>query len=278
MHLRNLFAKTGVRRQGQLISLLLKSVGLVRAAGASRNASPPGQRADQGELNGKDKDSMFRAPDILAAALEALDTLDIGVAVADSMRRLQFANQTAKQILATRDGLGVTGQGTLGTVKTCCGAPLSPLTQNPAQGELRATLLPENTVLAVQRPSGKRPLILLVRSLHGKMPQPDPVRPAVLVFILDPDLPVQGTEFELHQLYGFTSREARLGRLLIEGNAFEQCCEQLNIRASTARMHLANMFAKAGVQRQGQLVSLLLKSVGIVHVKSDEALLRRAAS
>jgi DNA-binding CsgD family transcriptional regulator len=278
VHLRNLFAKTGVRRQGQLISLLLKSVGVVRATGTDRNASPAGQRADPNQLDRRDKDPMFRAPGILAAALEALDLLDIGVGVTDSRRRLLFANQTAQQILATRDGLGLTAQGMLDTVKTRCRSLLTPLVEEGAQAKLRATLPPGDAVLAVQRPSGKRPLTLLVRSLHGKVPQPDPARPAVLVFLLDPDLPVQGTEFELHQLYGFTSSEARLARLLMEGNAFEECCKQLNIRASTARMHLANMFDKAGVQRQGQLVCVLLKSVGIVRVKSDESVFRYAAS
>jgi len=95
--------------------------------------------------------------------------------------------------------------------------------------------------------------------------------PAALVFVLDPDLPVQATESRLRQLYGFTSSEARLARLLMEGNALDDCCEPLKIRASTARRHLANMFAKAGVQHQGRLICLLLKSVGIVRVQDDES-------
>jgi len=64
----------------------------------------------------------------------------------------------------------------------------------------------------------------------------------------------------------------------MEGHALDNCCEQLDIRLSTARMHVANMFAKAGVQRQGQLISLLLKSVGLVRVKSDESSPSYAAS
>ena len=42
MHVRNLFHKTGVRRQSQLISLLLKSIGLMR----TKDAEPPANGSD----------------------------------------------------------------------------------------------------------------------------------------------------------------------------------------------------------------------------------------
>ena len=121
----------------------------------------------------------------------------------------------------------------------------------------------KDTVRAVRRPSGKRPLTLLIRSLN-RTPASGTNVPAVLVFMLDPELPLEAAEAGLRQLYGFTASEARMGQLLMSGRTFEDCCHHLAIRPSTARMHLGNLFAKTGVQRQGQLISLLLKSLGVV--------------
>jgi DNA-binding CsgD family transcriptional regulator len=213
---------------------------------------------------------------VLAAGLEALDLLDIGVAVTNGSRQLLFANQTAEQILLTRDGLEVTPHGVLSSIKRSSGTSLSELIQQAAQVAQSGKQDPKDAVLAVQRPSGKRPLTLLVRSLKTRQPQSGPGDPAVLVFVWDPELPVRDTETGLRQLFGLTSCEARLANLLMEGKTVDDCCSHLDIRPSTARMHLANLFAKTGVQRQGQLVSLLWKSVGMVRAQLDVNSLRPA--
>ena len=272
MHLGNLFAKAQVDRQGQLISVLLKSVGMVCTESAESHASQSAQVADRGRSNAREGRPKDRAPDTLAAGMEALDLLNVGVGVTNGLCQLLFANHTAQQILATRDGLEVTTEGVFGSLKKSCTPPLSALIRQVTQGTLRGTS--SDMVLAVRRPSGKRPLTLLLRSLRERSAQKHPTAPAVLVFVLDPELPVAATESGLRQLYGFTSTEARLAHLLMEGNALEDCCDQLDIRASTARMHLGNLFAKTGVQRQGQLISLLLKSVGMVRVRGDERALK----
>jgi DNA-binding CsgD family transcriptional regulator len=88
--------------------------------------------------------------------------------------------------------------------------------------------------------------------------------PATLLFILDPEIPVETVEAELRQLYGLTSTEACLANLLMDGKALDECCTALGIRRSTARTHLQHLFEKLGVQRQSELVSLLLKSIGLV--------------
>ena len=276
MHLGNLFAKTKVQRQGQLISLLFRSVGVVRA-NVERKTIQTGQRPDRSDPVRRNDPSNTRAPDTLAASLEALDLVNIGVGVTNGLGHLLFANHTAQQILATGDGLEVTPTGILCTSKHCCSPSLGALIHQTAQGDGRGTSRRGDTVLPVRRPSGKRSLTLLVRSLKGP-PQSHPTGPAVLVFVLDPELPIQVNESGLRQLYGFTSSEARLAHLLMEGNTFDDCCDQLNIRPSTARMHLGNLFAKAGVQGQGQLISLLLKSVGMVRVSKVETLLKSATS
>jgi DNA-binding CsgD family transcriptional regulator len=200
---------------------------------------------------------------ILVAGLEALDVISVGVVVTDVSRRLLFANFTAEQILATRDGLELSAQGILCPLMGCCTSLIGLMRQATHSPSLRDSQLKE-PIAAVLRPSGKKPLTLIVRSLHKSQTRPDSSGPAVLVFILDPELPVPTGETGLRLLYGLTSMEARLAGLLMEGNTVNECCAQLGIQLSTARMHLGNLFAKTGVQRQSQLVSLLLKSVGFV--------------
>ena len=257
MHLANLFAKTGVHRQGQLVSLLLKSLGVVANSSAGQCKLQPEKSLDEYEL-----DPHRNYSEMLTGGLEALDSIDIGLGVINSVGRLLFANRTAEQIIATRDGLEIR-QGVLRSL-TRCDPPLYTLVRQAAQAGSDSSSVPSSETVAVPRSSGKRPLTLIIRSLSRTTSHPNAARPAAVVFILDPELPIQPTYSTLQPLYGFTASECRLARLLMEGNTLDDCCESLEIRASTGRRHLANMFTKAGVKHQGQLISILLKSVGTV--------------
>jgi DNA-binding CsgD family transcriptional regulator len=219
---------------------------------------------------GRPSETGEEVPNILAAGLEALDLLNIGVAVTNGSRQLLFANQTAEQILLARDGLEVTEQNVLGPASRWSCGSLSHAIQQAALPPQPGDQEPKDVILAVRRPSGKRPLTLLVRSLKTRLSPRDLAGPSVLVFIWDPELPMHDTQVGLRELFGFTSCEARLANLLMEGKTVDDCCTHLDIRPSTVRMHLANLFAKTGVQRQGQLVSLLWKSVGMVRTKQDK--------
>src|SRR5207302_4654814 len=65
----------------------------------------------------------------------------------------------------------------------------------------------------------------------------------------------------------------RLANLLMQGTSLEYCCAELGIRRPTACSHLRQLFKKTHVQRQSQLVSLLLKSIGLM---SSTAAARKA--
>jgi DNA-binding CsgD family transcriptional regulator len=196
----------------------------------------------------------------------ALDLIAIGVMVTNCSGEVQHANRTAKQFLAAQDGLDLTPRGVLFALQERNLQARDSL-QRAIQGEL-----PES-IHIVSRPSGKRSFTLFVRSLHGTQASNDSQSAAALVLILDPEPPAQSAEIELRQLFGLTSCEARLANLLMNGEPLSECCDRMGIRSSTARMHLGNLFAKTGVKRQGQLVSLLLKSIGLVQLKRDSDLL-----
>jgi len=198
---------------------------------------------------------------LLAAGFEALDLLSVGVVVCDTTGKMLTANQTAERILGQSDGLLRGSDGVLTTTPDEP-ASLRDAIAQVAKGDLRENA-PRGRVFAVRRPSGKRPLTLLLRAATAAGEARADTEAAVLIMIQDSALPLEAAEAELRQLYGLTSAEARLSNLLMEGAALEDCCIQLGIRRTTARMHLRNIFAKTGVRRQGELVALLLKSIGL---------------
>ena len=186
--------------------------------------------------------------------------LNIGVVICGSSGEMLVANDTAQEILRARDGLELDAQGVL--CATCqSGASLAGVIQQVDR--TRNGVDNVDSAFAVRRPSRKRALTLFVRAVNAKAEPPADHEAAALVMILDAALPVEVTELELRQLYGFTSTEAQLANLLMEGMALEDCGDELGIRRTTVRMHLRNIFAKTGARRQGELVALLLKSIGL---------------
>jgi DNA-binding CsgD family transcriptional regulator len=196
---------------------------------------------------------------LLVAGFEALDLINVGLIVAGANGQLLLANRTAEVILESRDGLEVSPAGVVRTsLKSTPGLNVLMETVAKAGG------VPRDSVLPVRRPSGKRPLTAVVRAIACTDPNADPSAPVTLLFILDPEISVAAVEAELRQIYGLTSMEACLANLLMEGKALDECCKILDIRRSTARTHLQHLFEKVGVQRQSELVSLLLRSIGLL--------------
>ena len=210
-------------------------------------------------VTGEAQDGAFR---LLRAGFEALDLLNIGLTVTSSSGQLLLANRTAEEILAARAGLEQSPRGVLQITRSgkpgIAGLPQVTRTGLSGRTGVNARVLP------VPRSGGKRPLTLLIRPTRLAASSADPKTPAAVIFILDPELPVDAAESELRQLYGLTSTEARMANLLMKGKTLDDCCEQLEIRRSTARTHLQHLFEKTGAQRQSELVVLLLKSVGLV--------------
>ena len=213
-----------------------------------------------------------RSLPLLMAGFEALNLLNIGLVVTSASGSLLMANGAAEQTLASRDGLELNASGIFG-VMNGCGNSLGATLQRAANStNARSGDQLEDAVLAVPRPSGRRAYTLLVRSATRSAQERDIGRlGCALVFILDPELPVQTAEAELHQLYGITATEARIANLLMEGKTLDECCDLLKIRRSTGRTHLQHLFEKVGVQRQTELVSVLLKSIGLLRTRANEA-------
>jgi DNA-binding CsgD family transcriptional regulator len=205
---------------------------------------------------------------IMLAGLEALELLGIGWMVCSDSGHVLGTNRTVNDILRWQDGLAVMPDGVL-HAPLGCSQPLDVVIRQAAETILSRDSESRGTALTVQR-LGKRPLTIFVQPAHGvvkqdhAVPPADDLRlPAALLLILDSTLPVAATDADLHALFGFTPAETRLANLLMEGRALDACCLELGVCRSPARTHLRRMLKKARVSNQSQLVSVLLKSIGI---------------
>ena len=243
------------------MSILRSLPNLITKTSSVRRTSVGGAETITARSRTLQDSSDGRTFDLLMAGFEALDLVNIGLAVIGAGGSLLLANRTAEQVFEGRDGLELTARRTIRTTQRSTPA-LDDLIKQAARPKDDTA----DSILAVQRASSKRPLTLLIRSVEGASSTRDLMAPSVLVFILDPEEPVGTAEAELRQLYGLTSMEACLASLIMEGKTLDDCCGLLGIRRSTARTHLQHLFEKVGVQRQSELVSLLLKSIGLVRM------------
>jgi DNA-binding CsgD family transcriptional regulator len=182
----------------------------------------------------------------LAAAADRLTT---GVVLLGPDGRLLFANAEAHRILARADGLGLAPLG-LRASSRAANASL----QKALERALRTTgPIAEEVSIAVPRAASERPYVVSVAPrLLG------PERGAwVLITDLERAAP---SARRLRDTFGFTPAEGRLATRLAGGATLAVAARAEGIKVGTARVHLKSIFRKTGCHRQGQLVSLLLRT------------------
>lgn len=188
------------------------------------------------------------------ASMEALDLLGIGLAICESSAHVLAANATARQILLDNDALQLSETGQLGTV-----VKDAPSVSGVIERVIDAEVAGE--ALLIPRASGRCALTVFVRPAENE--RRDRCR-HVLVMMLDGSRVVETAPSDLHHLFRFTPQETRLANLLMAGKTLPEACDELSIHVSTGCTHLRKIFKKTGTHRQGELVSLLLRSIGLV--------------
>jgi DNA-binding CsgD family transcriptional regulator len=170
-------------------------------------------------------------------------------------------NPEARRILAQKDGIWLSGH-TLYAESSKERRDLQRAIQQAMPGGSDAERPAVVEAMPVTRPSGEASLVVMVRSIPPGRWSESRARPAVAVFIRDPNASAPQSSHELaRRLFGFTRVEARLALLLVDGLTLDEAATRLTISRNTARTHLRSIFCKAGVTRQTLLVKLILNSV-----------------
>ncbi|WP_245611884.1 helix-turn-helix transcriptional regulator [Nevskia soli] len=170
-------------------------------------------------------------------------------------------NQEARRILSEKDGIWLSGNN-LSVEVTQEGRELQRMVRQALSGTVADKGPAVVEAMSVTRPSGRAKLGVLVRQIPLGTWSESRQRPAVAVFLRDPESSAAQPSHELvRRLFGLTRMEAALALLLAEGLTLDEAAEKMDVRRNTARTHLRSIFCKTGVTRQTMLVRLLLNSV-----------------
>jgi DNA-binding CsgD family transcriptional regulator/GAF domain-containing protein len=193
------------------------------------------------------------------ASLDALDGLPTGVILIDSEGRVLEMNRAAGQILSRSDGLLANKEG----LAASTAHETRELRSKIAAAALttRGTGVSAGGCLRIARPSGKRAFAVIVTPVSVHAFPPDARRPAVIVFVSDPETRAQTAPEIFEQLYKLTGAESRLAEQLMQGETLVHASERLGISHNTARTHLQRIYQKTDTSHQGDLVRMLLSSL-----------------
>ena len=182
-----------------------------------------------------------------------LDRTGLGIVQLDGRGRIAAANDRARDVLRTGDGLR-DNDGFL--------VARTPRDNDNLQALLGRALPPIGTQgiggsTIVRRPGGLRPLVLHVSPM-GRWEAEFPVwQLAALVLVEDP---ANGTTIDpavVAAVLDLTGMESRVAVLLAQGMSVSQIATATGRKESTIRSHVKHMFAKHGLSRQAELVRLV---------------------
>ena len=194
-----------------------------------------------------------------AAALEALDRLDTGVLMVDGAGRVIQASSMAERLLRENAELVVI-RGRLALRPPALHDSLLSLVQG-AMATARGRIAKSGAALSIPRPH-RMPLALEVAPMRPTVSAFGEQRPAVLVFIRDPEAPIAVAR--LRELFSLTRTEGVVASALGRGASLEDIAANMGIGLATVRSHLKRILAKTGTHRQAEAVALLARSVSTV--------------
>ena len=194
----------------------------------------------------------------LEYASDALDYLPGCLIVTDSAGRILHMNRRAEAFFKSRNGLsfGVDGL-RAGTVRQT--ARLREFIARAASTVTGNGRHPGG-VIEIGR-AGSFPLKLQVTPLASHPTRADR-RPAVAIFIAEPERTAKPNAELLGALLGLSPAEARLTAALVRGETTRQFARAAGVSVNTARTLLSRVFSKTGVSRQAESVGLALTSIG----------------
>ena len=116
--------------------------------------------------------------------------------------------------------------------------------------------------IEINRSSSTAPFrVLLMPVPESSMIPLGVTQPAVAVLILGSGSASQIDAAAVRDLFCLTAAEARVTALLVEGYSLQEVASQLNVSIETIRTHTRRVLSKTATQRQGELISLVLRAI-----------------
>lgn len=193
-----------------------------------------------------------------------LDLLAIGVVLLSNEGRVVFANDAAKALIDSHDGIRV-HRGQLQATNRCDMTPLSNAIGYALAGTDGIVGLVVNApLLTLNRQEGP-PLIasfMPIPHMSGTKPS------GALGFFIDPGLDVRQLAEPVCKLYNLSRVETELACLLASGFTLARAAQTLHVKIDTARGYLKHIFIKTGRNRQVDLIRLIFSNIIRTHAQS----------
>jgi DNA-binding CsgD family transcriptional regulator len=194
-----------------------------------------------------------------ASLLASFDRLEFGVALLDSELRVLHLNAAASKAVDRNDGLLVDAGRRLGTLAGTKSSPdvsrwLAKVARTPATepGHFLETCV-------IPRKGGKQRYAIQCAAVPGSedwAAHGDAVR--YVAFITDPAAVRLPDVERLVSLYGLTQAQGRVAREFARGSTYKEAARRLGISEETVRAHVKEIYPKMRVNRQADLVRLVL--------------------
>ncbi len=212
-------------------------------------------------------DAMKRLQDERRLMLGALDHLSQAIIILDGKGRPWVVNRAASAILAERDGLSCQ-RGELRAAAHLDDRRLTTLVASVLKNRDRGLESHPGGFLAIERPSGRPALAVLVSPLHvprGRSELFDELdRAAAIAIVAAPDEALAVPRSSLRERLRLTAREAEVAQLLLRGYNVRQAAHHLGISYHTARVHQRTVYEKSGVHDKAELVRFVVRGIPLV--------------
>jgi DNA-binding CsgD family transcriptional regulator/PAS domain-containing protein len=201
-----------------------------------------------------------------ARMAEALDALKLGVVLANEDSRILHANRVAEQMM--REGGPLRDRnGVLRAEGEAASAEINAAIGHAARNETDIG----NTGLAV-RLTGEHEaavvahvLPLAAGELRSRL---DPA--AVAAVFINPQVDDAAGATAIAATFGLTPAETRVAARVLSGKTVAEAAADVGVAVTTARTHLASIFAKTGVSRQSELMRLAAQLAPVAHLSMGE--------
>lgn len=188
----------------------------------------------------------------------ALSRLALGVVVVGDDNRIHYLNPMAESILAQHPGLRLVA-GQLKAHYPDEDAHFHDLLASLKTADVH-DVETRHLAVSLHHPSRKMPLTVMMSTLNEI---PDHLNLSsgggrVVLYLSDPESPSNLSYETLNELYGLTPSEARVAVGLVNGLELRQIAEQHQVTFETIRGQLRLVFQKMGVNKQQDVVRVLL--------------------
>jgi DNA-binding CsgD family transcriptional regulator len=190
------------------------------------------------------------------SSAEVLNNLACGVIIVTRDSKVLFANRAADAVIAAADGISVDAGG-LRVAERQQGLALRKLIGAAAISGAEPTAA--GGMLSLSRPSGQRPLAVLVAPLPRRAEWFVNREPRAIVFVVDPERAPIVPEKYLQDLYNLTPAEAAVAVRILRGEGLQAVADSLRITLATVCTHRQRVFEKVGARRQAELIRLILE-------------------